>query len=40
MTKGRKVTQQECLEIAQHCLAENKDHQKMPDMYQVSYQQV
>ena len=40
MTKGRNVTQQERIEIAQHCLAENKDYQKMADLYQVSYQQV
>lgn len=40
MTEGRKTTQQERIEIAQHCLAEEKDYQKMADLYQVSYQQV
>lgn len=40
MTQRRKTTHQERIEIAQHCLAENKNYQKITDLYHVSYQQV
>lgn len=40
MTKARKTTHQERVEIAQHCLAEDKNYQKMADLYNVSYSQV
>lgn len=40
MTKGRKTTYQERIEITQYCLAIDKDYQKAADKYQVSYQQL
>jgi len=40
MTKGRKTTHKERIEIAQYCLAIDKNYQKAADKYQVSYQQV
>jgi len=40
MTKGRKTTHKERVEITQYCLAIDKNYQKTADKYQVSYQQV
>jgi len=40
MTKGRKTTHKERIEIAQYCLAIDKNYQKAANKYQVSYQQV
>lgn len=40
MTKGRKTTYQERIEITRYCLAIDKNYQKTADTYQVSYQQV
>lgn len=40
MTKGRKTTYQERIEIAQYCLAIDNNYQKTADKYEVSYQQV
>lgn len=40
MTKGRKTTIQERIEIAQACIANNKNYQVIAKQYEVSYQQV
>jgi transposase len=40
MTKGRKTTWEERIQIAIDCLENGKDYQKTADMYEVSYQQV
>ena len=40
MTKGRKTTHKERIEITQYCLAIDKNYQETADKYQVSYQQV
>lgn len=40
MTKGRKTTLEERLEIAQACLANGKNYQETAAQYGVSYQQV
>lgn len=40
MTKGRKTTLQERVEIVQYTLANDRNYQEAADKYQVSYQQV
>ncbi|WP_341302171.1 IS3 family transposase [Lysinibacillus sp. FSL H8-0500] len=40
MTKGRKTTVQERIEIAQACIANGKKYQVIAEQYAVSYQQV
>lgn len=40
MTKGRKTTVEERIEIAKACLAKGKDYQEIAAKYGVSYQQV
>lgn len=40
MTKGRKTTYQERIEITQYCIAVDKNYQEAADKYKVSYQQV
>lgn len=40
MTKGRKTTVEECIEIAKACLANGKNYQETAAHYAVSYQQV
>lgn len=40
MTKGRKTTHKERIEITQYCLAIDKNYQATADKYHVSYQQV
>ncbi|HWJ79747.1 MAG TPA: helix-turn-helix domain-containing protein, partial [Niallia sp.] len=40
MTKGRKTTVEERIEIAKACLANEKNYQEMAAKYEVSYQQV
>lgn len=40
MTKGRKTTVEERIEIAQACLANRKNYQETAAQYEVSYQQV
>lgn len=40
MTKGRKTTIEERIEIAKACLANQKNYQETATQYQVSYQQV
>jgi transposase len=40
MTKGRKTTLEERIEIVKHCLNHSKDYQLTADIYKVSYQQV
>ncbi|WP_373889942.1 IS3 family transposase [Neobacillus cucumis] len=40
MTKGRKTTWDERLQIVTYCLENGKDYQKTADIYEVSYQQV
>lgn len=40
MTKGRKTTLEERIEIVSHCIANNKDYGKTIEQYSVSYQQV
>ena len=40
MTKGRKTTWQERLEIVQYCLTHNQDYRKTAEQYQASCQQV
>jgi transposase-like protein len=39
MTKGRKTTFDERVEIVQHCIANNHNYVKTSEKYQVSYQQ-
>lgn len=40
MTKGRKTTQEERVEIVSHCVANGKDYGATIEKYQVSYQQI
>jgi len=40
MVNGRKVTQEEKIEIVSYCIAENKDYGKAIERYRVSYQQI
>jgi len=40
MTKGRKTTLNERVEIVSHCIASNKDYGKTIEQYGVSYQQI
>lgn len=40
MTKGRKTTVEERIEIATYCIKHQKDYQRAADIYNVSYQQV
>lgn len=40
MSKGRKTTSAERLEIAQYCIAHDRNYQEAAELYQVSYQQV
>lgn len=40
MTKGRKTTVEEKIQIAQECLMNGKNYQEIATKYQVSYQQV
>lgn len=40
MTKGRRTTFEERVEIVSYCIANNNSYQKAADKYQVSYQQV
>ncbi|WP_373284479.1 IS3 family transposase, partial [Pullulanibacillus pueri] len=40
MTKGRKTTWEERLDIVKYCLGNGKDYQKATETYEVSYQQV
>lgn len=40
MTKGRKTTLEERLEIVEHCLKNGLDYQLSAEVYKVSYQQV
>ena len=40
VTKGRKTTHKERIEITQYCLAIDKNYQQTADKFQVSYQQV
>ena len=40
MTKGRKTTFEERIEIVQYCIAHNHNYVEASEKYQVSYQQV
>ena len=40
MTKGRKTTQEERVEIVAFCIEHNKDYGLMVETYNVSYQQI
>ena len=40
MTKGRRTTLEERIEIVSHCIAHNKDYGKTIERYNVSYQQI
>lgn len=40
MTKGRKTTYEERVEIVEHCLGNGQDYQLSAEKYNVSYQQV
>ena len=40
MTKGRKVTFDEKVEIVQYCIANGKDYYAAMEKYQISYQQI
>ena len=40
MTKGRKVTYDEKVEIVQYCIAKGKDYYAAMEKYNVSYQQI
>ena len=40
MTKGRKTTLKERIEIAKYCIEHNKNYQESSEIYEVSYQQV
>lgn len=40
MARGRKVTQEERIEIVSYCISENKNYSKTIDRYGVSYQQI
>ena len=39
MTKGRKTTFEERVEIVQYCIAHDRNYTKTAEQYQVSYQQ-
>ena len=39
MTKGRKTTFEERIEIVQYCIAHNHNYAETAEKYQVSYQQ-
>lgn len=39
MTKGRKITFEERVEIVQYCIAHDHNYAKTAEKYQVSYQQ-
>ena len=39
MTKGRRTTFDERVEIVQYCIAHNHNYMKTAEHYQVSYQQ-
>lgn len=39
MTKGRKATFEERVEIVWHCIAHDRNYAKTAEQYQVSYQQ-
>ena len=40
MTKGRKTTYEERVEMTQYCIARNKDYDSTMKKYKVSYQQI
>jgi transposase len=40
MTKGRKTTVEERIEIASYCITNQRDYQRAAEVYKVSYQQV
>ena len=40
MTKGRKTSLEERIEIAKYCINQNKNYQETSEIYEVSYQQV
>lgn len=40
MTKGRKTTQEERIEIVAYCLENSRDYAKAVEKYGVSYQQI
>lgn len=40
MTKGRKTSLEERIEIAKYCINQNKNYQETSKIYKVSYQQV
>ncbi|MED4163158.1 helix-turn-helix domain-containing protein [Halalkalibacterium halodurans] len=40
MTKGRKITWEERIEVVKYCIENRKDYQGTAETYQVSYQQV
>lgn len=40
MTKGRKTTYEERIEIVEHCIAHNDNYAETAEKYKVSYQQV
>lgn len=40
MTKGRKTTWKERIQVAVYCLENGNDYQKTAEVYEVSYQQV
>ena len=40
MTKGRKTTHEERIEIVSYCIANNKDYGKTIELYGISYQQI
>ncbi|HLO12705.1 MAG TPA: helix-turn-helix domain-containing protein [Pseudoneobacillus sp.] len=40
MTKGKKTTLDERIQVVRYCLENGKDYQKTADIYEVSYQQV
>ena len=40
MSKARRTTQEERIQIARECIASGKNYSEIADKYQVSYQQV
>lgn len=40
MTKGRKITLEERIEIAKYCIKKNKNYHEASEVYEASYQQV
>ncbi len=40
MTKGRKITYEERIEIVEDCLGNGQDYLATVDKYRVSYQQI